>query len=130
MNSVTWWLIALLNLIGYFIYSFGQISRGASKELIKFTGGVLFICSFGLMVFLFGGKYLFGLIGLSFVVTAPTVGILIAKIEKKLFPYRIKIRKAYAKKLNVTEEEVERVSQMNNDEFQSEMRKKYPWLNK
>ena len=85
MNNIAWWLIVLLNFIGYFIYSFGQISRGNSKELVKFVGGVLFILSFGLMLFLFGGKYLIGLVAVSFLVTAILVGLLITSIKKRLY---------------------------------------------
>jgi len=109
MNNITWWLIVLLNFSGYFIYSFGQISRGNSKELIKFVGGVLFILSFGLMFFLFGGKYLIGLIVLSLIVVAFTVGLLIASIEKKLYGHYLEFEERYAKKLGMSADELRKV---------------------
>ena len=102
MNNTTLWLIVLLNFIGYFIYSFGQISRGNSKELIKFAGGVLFILSFGLMFFLFGAKYFIGLLAISFVVTATLVGLLIASLEKKLYGHYFEFEKKLTKRAKIT----------------------------
>ena len=128
INSFGWWLIIFLNFVGYFILRFGIISNGAQKETIKAVGTLLTTISFILMLIFFGFVSSIVLMLILWVVITPIVMVLIKQLEKRLYSYRIKIRKEYAKKLNVTKEEVERVSQMNDNEFWEEMRKKYKWL--
>lgn len=130
INSFGWWLIVFLNFIGYLILRFGIISNGAKREEIKALGALLTTISFILMLVFFGFVSSILLMLMLWVVITPIVMVLIKQLEKRLYPYRIKIRKEYAKKLNVTEGEVERVSQMNDNEFWEEMRKKYKWLDK
>ncbi|NQU83860.1 MAG: ABC transporter ATP-binding protein [Parcubacteria group bacterium] len=128
VNDLGWWLIIFLNFVGYFILSFSSISNGTLKEVDKAIGTLLTTISFVLMLIFFGLVSSIILMAILWVVITPIVMVIIKQLEKKLFPYRIKIRKEYARKLNVTEEEVELVSQMNNNEFWKEMHKKYKWL--
>lgn len=129
VNDLGWWLIIFLNFVGYFILSFSSISNGTLKEVEKAIGTLLTTISFILMLIFFGFINSVILMLILWIVITPVVMILIKQLEKKLFPYRIKIRKEYARKLNVTEEEVERINQMNDIEFDEEMHKKYKWLN-
>lgn len=129
IDSFGWWMIVFLNFVGYLILRFGIISNGTLKEVVKALGILLTTTSFILMLIFFGFVSSIVLMIILWVVITPIVMILIKLLEKRLYPYHIKIRKEYAKKLNVTEEEVERVSQMDDDEFLKEMRKKYKWLN-
>ena len=128
INNFGWWLIIFLNFVGYFILRFAIISNGTLKEVDKAIGTILTTISFILMLIFFGFVSSILLMLILWIVITPIVMVLIKQLEKRLYPYRIKIRKKYARKLNVTEEEVERVSQMNDNEFWEEMRKKYKWL--
>lgn len=85
IDDVGWWLIVLWNFASYFIYSFGNISRGNSKVVIEFVGGAFFLFSFVTMFVLFGIKSGIILILLALLITAPLTGLLIAYIEKKLY---------------------------------------------
>ncbi len=85
INNFYWWLLVLLNFASYLIYSFGNISRGNSKILIQFAGGALFVLSFILMFVLFGLWSGVILILLAFALVAPIVGLLMARLEKKLY---------------------------------------------
>lgn len=129
LNNLGWWLIILLNFVGYFILSFGSISNGTLKEAEKAIGMLITTLSFILMLIFFGFVSSIALMLILWIVITPIVMVLITQLEKKLFPYRIKVREKYARKLNVTEEEVGRINQMNDTEFDEEMHKKYEWLN-
>lgn len=98
INNPGWWLTALLNFLGYFIYSFGSISNGNAKEIIKFIGGILFILSF-ILVFAFSGiEGGIGLIILAFIIVAPITGFLMVITEKRLYGDRLKMERKLAEK--------------------------------
>jgi len=98
INDLGWWLIALLNFLGYFIYSFGSISNGAAREMIKFIGAILFVLSFILMFAFFGLGSGIGLIVLAFIIVAPITGLLMATIEKRLYGHYMKKEETLAEK--------------------------------
>lgn len=91
IDNVGWWLILLWNFVSYFIYSFGNISRGNSKLLIEFVGGALFFLSFVAMFIFFGLWSGLILMAITFMLVSPIVGLLIAHIEKKLYGHYKKI---------------------------------------
>lgn len=129
VNSIGWWLIILLNFIGFFILNFGTISNGARKEITKAVGAFITTASFILMLIFFGWINTIILLLILWIIVTPMVMALLKLMEKKLYPEHVSQRKKYAEMLNVSEDEVERVSQMDDKEFQEEMRKKYKWLN-
>jgi len=52
--SITWYIFCLFSGLGAFIYNFGGITLGNSKNIIRHTGGILFY-SFIIISFLFHG---------------------------------------------------------------------------
>lgn len=92
IENIYWWLIISINLLGYFIFRFGIISRGAKKDYVEFLGGVLLATSFVSMFFVFGIKAT-GILVLIFwlmitpiiEITIPIIGITIEKIYDRLF---------------------------------------------
>lgn len=103
INNFYWWLLILLNFVSYFIYSFGNISRGNSKLLIEFVGGALFFFSFVAMFIFFGLWSGLILILLAFALVAPIVGLLIARIENKLYGHYYKNEQTESSKLSKDE---------------------------
>lgn len=88
-QNFNWRIIILLNLLGYFIFRFGMVSRGALKEIVEFIGGLILSASFILMFLFFGAKEGFILILIFLFVITPIVEIFIAKIQKKINePYK------------------------------------------
>lgn len=83
INNFYWWLLILLNFASYFTYSYGQII--SRSKAVQFVGGVLFILSFVAMFIFFGLWSGVILIAIAFVLVAPIVGLLMAKLENKLY---------------------------------------------
>jgi hypothetical protein len=54
LNSSSWWLIFILNFLGYFIFRFGSSKNGKLSPVVEFIGGSLLITSFFFMGFIFG----------------------------------------------------------------------------
>lgn len=125
-----WWSIVILCFLGYFVMCFGEISNGTRKGEIKVAGTLLTTISFILMAVFFGFLALVGLLLFLWIVITPIVKISMHYIERGLFPERVRIRRKYAEKLNVSESEVERISQMNDEDFLKDMQNKYKWLKK
>lgn len=56
LNNLGWWLIILLNLIGYSVFRFGSSKNGRLSPVVEFMGGTILIASFILMGLIFGIK--------------------------------------------------------------------------
>lgn len=83
IDNLLWWLLILLNFASYFTYSYGQMLN--IGYVIQFVGGAFFILSFVAMFIFFGIWSGIILILLAFILVAPIVGLLIARIGKKLY---------------------------------------------
>lgn len=103
IDNLLWWLLIFLNFASYFTYSFGNISRGNSKLLIEFVGGALFFFSFVAMFIFFGLWSGVILIAITFVLVAPIVGLLMARMEKKLYGHYYKNEQIESLKLSKDE---------------------------
>ncbi len=108
MNNNGWLPIAILNLISYFIFRFGMISRGALRTYIEFLGGMLLTASFILMFVLHGLKDVLILVVFFWFLTTPITEICINRIDEQINkPYQ-EIHKHLAKKYGTTPEEVKK----------------------
>lgn len=82
-TNLHWWLIIILNFIGYFILLFGLRAntkdslRHPLVEIIKFLGGTIVFISFVLMFWFFGIVSLIILILAFWFVITPIVRILV-----------------------------------------------------
>ena len=103
LNNLVWWLIILLNLLGYFMFRFGIISRGHLRSPIEFLGGTLLTISFIVMFILFGFKSGLILIPIFWIITTPLTEISVGRIYKTLYG---KSDKRIADKYNISEEKV------------------------
>jgi len=85
INNLDWLLIVILNFFAYFVFRFGGISKGDSKEIIEFIGGTLILISF---VWMFISKGLLSgvvLIIIFWVIVTPITEILIERIKRKIW---------------------------------------------
>jgi len=111
MKIIIWVSIFL----GYFILRFGMVSRGRSREIIQFSGGVILTISFILSFLLLGWKMgLFNIL-IFWIVITPITELIINKIQKKInLPYK-DIHEYLAKKYNTTPEDVQKTIYKNLD---------------
>lgn len=98
LDSLSLWLIHFWNITSFFLYGFGRISRGNSKTIIEFIGGVLILLSIATMFILNGVVSGIVLIALSLLIVAPLTGFIMAWIEKKLYNPKTSI--IFCKKCN------------------------------
>jgi len=83
LTDIHWWLIIVLNFIGYLLFSFGlkiskrEILRNYLAEIIEFTGGIVVFTSFALIFWFFGTISGLMLILIFWFVIIPIVRILI-----------------------------------------------------
>jgi cellobiose-specific phosphotransferase system component IIC len=81
--NLQWWLIIIINLIGYLIFLFGLKSikvdflRKHISEAIEFIGGVMVLISFIAMFWIFGIRSGLILIPIFWFVTTPISRLLI-----------------------------------------------------
>ena len=85
MKIIIWISIFL----GYFILRFGMISRGRSREIIQFAGGVILTICFILSFLLLGFKMgLFNIV-IFWAIITPITEVVINRIQKQIEkPYK------------------------------------------
>jgi len=95
ISNVWFWVLVLINILGFFIYRFASIANGTKKEIDKTIGlcGLLF--SYLIMLFRFGWISLLFLLLVVPLLVVPFLIIIINHLEDKLFPERIKLRKLH-----------------------------------
>lgn len=87
VDTLGWWLLIFLNLLGYFLLRFGMSSRGIAVNaltIIEFIGGICLTVSFVLMFWKFGVKHGLILIPIFWFVVTPVVEITIGRIFKNI----------------------------------------------
>lgn len=88
--------------LGYFILRFGMVSRGRSREIIQFIGGIILTACFILSFLFFGLKTCLLNILIFWVIITPITELIIARIQKQIeLPYK-DIREYLAKKRDTT----------------------------
>ena len=93
-SNLHWWLIIVLNFVGFIIFSFGlklnkkDLIKKPLAEIIEFFGGIIILASFALMFWLFGIISGLILIPIFWLIVTPIVGILLElgvnKANKKI----------------------------------------------
>ncbi len=75
--------------VGYFVLRFGMVSRGRSREIIQFIGGIILTICFILFFLFLGLKAGFLNILIFWVIITPVTELIINKIQKKInLPYK------------------------------------------
>lgn len=105
-SNIGWWLIILLNFIGYFVIRFAKISDGALKEVVEIVGMILTIASFVLMLIFFGFIQMVLLLFILWIIVTPLVMFVLSKIENKLYPHRREMEKRLSKEYGISVEEL------------------------
>lgn len=82
--SITWYLLCVGSNIGCFIYHFGDIGNGNSRELVRFIGGILFFLFMGVSFVMYGWKGGIAIVLVQLVTSFP-VRIIAGKVLNILF---------------------------------------------
>jgi len=120
MNNIVWWLIIFFSLLGYFIFRFGMISRGRSKYLIEFVGGIALLASFIAMLIINGVKPLLVMILIFWFAVTPIIEVLIEKLNKKLYGHYLEFEEGYAKKLGMSVDQLRETKNKTDQEILEE----------
>ena len=89
-DDLAWWLIILINLIGFFIFMFGVKFEAILKErnpileFLQFLGGIIILASFAAMFLAFGIRAGLMFIPIFWFIITPIVGTLIELVQKKM----------------------------------------------
>lgn len=86
------WILILINVIGFFVYKFSSIADGAMKEPDKAIGLILVLFSYVAVFFRFGIISFLFLLVIIPIVVAPILILTINTLEDRFFPERIKRR--------------------------------------
>ena len=81
LSDLWWWMIVLLNLLGYFLLRYGMTSDARLKVVIEIFGSLLLVSSLVIMPIFFGFLSLIGLILIFWIAATPMVEIIIRKIN-------------------------------------------------
>lgn len=95
--------IVLFNFLGFFLFRFGMISRGARRVQVEFFGGLVTLLSFPAMFIFDGLRPFLILIPVFFFVVTPSVELIIRHLYHKLFSAS---DERIASKFNTTPEDV------------------------
>lgn len=83
-TNPNFWLVVVLCFVGYFIFRFGMLSRGAKNTQIEFVGGSILFTSFLLTPILIGWLALGAIILIFWIVVTPIVEMSIEALLKRL----------------------------------------------
>ena len=115
------WIALFLCTLGYFLYRFGMISRGANREVVRGLGGVIALVSFPVSYFMVDWLALIALIALFMMIVTPAVEMVVSSQYKRLYAdsdARI------AKKFGTTAEDVQKHTYAYLDEGEDSVVKK------